>query len=288
MGNETKKTMKMERRVVVITGASTGIGFCLATELAADGNIVYAGARKEKDIKQLSAIENITGITLDITKEEQVEAAVEQIATKEGHVDVLINNAGVTGWGAIMDRNMTYLRNVMEINYFGHVRMVKSFYPLLRKSTLRPIVINVSSQAGNYVFPFWSVYHSSKWAIEAFSHSLRRELQPFGIRVSIIQPGAIESQAFIKDQEDFDTYKRTDSDFVRYAIPMLEAAFHRKPMIREKSPLKVARDVRHAIYSKRNRIYYQPGRRFVPDFMVSILPYRAVDRIMAAIMKKAK
>lgn len=132
--------------------------------------------------------------------------------------------------------------------------------------------------------PFWSAYHSSKWAIEAFSHSLRRELQPLGIRVAIIQPGAIESQAFIKDQKDFDQYKETkDSDFVTYAVPMLEAAFHRSPVTKEKSPLLVVRDVRQAIYGKKNAIYYQPGRRLVPDLLLAILPYRLVDRIVAKI-----
>lgn len=279
--------MERKKLVVVISGASTGIGYSLATELAADGNRVYAGARKAEDIERLSAISNITGIRMDITCPDQIQEAVEKVEQEAGHVDVLINNAGVTGWGPVMDRDMDYFRRVLDINFFGHVQMIKAFYPLLRKSTDRPIIINVSSQAGNYAMPFWSAYHSSKWAIEAFSHCLRRELQPYGIRVSIIQPGAIASQAFIKDQEDFDRYKdRTDSDFIPYAVPVLEAAFHRSPTAKEKTPLLVVRDVRHAIYGKKNAIYYQPGRRLAPDLLMAKLPYRMVDWLITKIFHK--
>ena len=279
--------MERKQRVVVISGASSGIGYGLATELAADGNKVYAGARKAEDIKRLSKLSNITGIALDITCPEQIEEAVREIEKKEGGVDVLINNAGVTGWGAVMDRDMEYFRKVLEINFFGHVQTIKAFYPLLKKSVKQPIIINVSSQAGNYAMPFWSAYHSSKWAIEAFSHCLRRELKPHGIRVAIIQPGAIKSQAFVKDVEDFDQYKeREDSDFTEYAVPVLEAAFHRAPGTREKTPLLVARDVRHAIYHRKNKIYYQPGRRLAPDLLMAKLPYRAVDRLLVKFFKK--
>ncbi|WP_167957470.1 SDR family NAD(P)-dependent oxidoreductase [Anaerosporobacter faecicola] len=279
--------MMRKRLIVVVTGASTGIGYSLAKELAADGNRVYAGARKDEDIKRLSAIENITGVKLDITIPEQIQEAVDRIRQEEGMVDVLINNAGVTGWGAVMDRDMEYFRKVMEINFFGHVQTIKEFYPLLKKSVKNPIIINVSSQAGNYAFPYWSAYHSSKWAIEAFSHCLRREIQNYGIRVAIVQPGAIQSQAFVKDQTDFEHYKATpDSDFVKYATPMLEAAFVRSPTTKEKTPLLVVRDVKRAIYGKKNKIYYQPGRRLLPDLVAAKLPYRIVDRVMAKMQRK--
>lgn len=279
--------MKKNGLVVVITGASSGIGYSIANELAADGNRIYAGARKKSDIENLSKTANITGIQLDITCPEQISDAVKFVEEKEGCVDVLINNAGVTGWGAVMDRDMSYFRNVMEINYFGHVQTIKMFYPLLKKSVKNPIIINVSSQAGNYAFPFWSAYHSSKWAIEAFSHCLRREVQAYGIRVAIIQPGAIKSQAFTKDQNAFEQYKQTkESDYVKYAIPILGAAFNRAPITKEKSPLLVVRDIRHAIYGKKNKIYYHPGRRLIPDYLMAKLPYRFVDSIMAKMMKK--
>ncbi|MBE6023864.1 MAG: SDR family NAD(P)-dependent oxidoreductase [Cellulosilyticum sp.] len=204
--------MKNNPKVIVVSGASTGIGYSIAKELASDGNKVYAGARKESDIKRLSEMRNIVGIELDIIKPEQIQKAVQQIEQKEGHIDVLINNAGVTGWGPVMDRDM----------------------------------------------------------------------------VAIVQPGAIQSQAFIKDEKDFNEYKACDkSDFAKYAIPMLETAFHRKPVTKEKSPLLVVNAIKHAIYKKKNAIYYQPGRRLVPDLLFAKLPYKAIDMLIGKIQRKA-
>lgn len=232
-------------------------------------------------------INNIVGIAIDITNSDQIKKAVEQIEQEEGYVDVLINNAGVTGWGAVMGRDMEHIRKVMDINYFGHVETTMLFYPLLRLSNNNPIIINVSSQAGNYAMPFWSAYHSSKWAIEAFSHCLRRELSSFDIRVAIVQPGAIESKAFSKDEQVFKEYiDNSNSEFIEYEKKLLGAAFHHPEISKEKSPMLVVECIRHAIYHKKNRIYYQPGRRLVPDIIMAKLPYRMGDRLLNKIMKK--
>lgn len=279
--------MKNEKKVVVVTGASSGIGYKVACELAADGNKVYAGARKEEDIKKLSKINNIIGIPIDITFPDQIKEAVKRIEREEGHIDVLINNAGVTGWGAVMGRDMEHMRKVMNINFFGHVETIMLFYPLLRQSVQNPIIINISSQAGNYAMPFWSAYHSSKWALEAFSHCLRRELSLYGIRVAIIQPGAIESSAFSKDEQVFDEYiKNGNPEYVNYEKKILGAAFYRTGVSKEKSPMLVVNCIRHAIYHRRNRIYYQPGRRLVPDLIMAKLPYGMVDRILGKMLRK--
>lgn len=278
--------MKKEEKIIVITGASSGIGYALATELAKDGNKVYACCRKESDLKKLSSITNIESVRLDITDPQQVHQAADHIKNADGHIDVLINNAGITGWGAIMDRDMDYIRKVMEVNFFGHVQITKTFYPLLKESKKNPVIINISSQAGNYALPFWSAYHSSKWALEAFSHCLRGELQAYGIRVAIIQPGAIKSEAFEKDRDDFQEYKSKidTSDFVKYAIPSLDASFNRPPVSTEKSPLLVVNAVRKIVYGSKNKVYYQPGKRIIPDLLVSILPYSLVDKIYKKLM----
>lgn len=278
--------MKKEKKIIVVTGASTGIGYALATELAKDGNKVYACCRKDSDLKKLSSISNIESVRLDITDSEQIQQAADKIRKEDGHIDVLINNAGITGWGAIMDRDMDYIRKVMEVNFFGHVQNTKMFYPLLKESKKNPVIINISSQAGNYALPFWSAYHSSKWALEAFSHCLRGELQPYGIRVAIIQPGAIQSQAFEKGRDDFQEYKSKidSSDFVKYAIPSLDAAFNRPPVSSEKSPMLIVNVVRKIVYGRKNKVYYQPGKRIVPDLLMSILPYSIVDKIYKKLM----
>lgn len=190
---------------------------------------------------------------------------------------MLINSAGVIGWGAIIDREIDYFRKVMEVNLFGHVQMVKAFYPLLRKSQSAPIIINISSQAGNYAFPFWAPYHMSKWALEAFSDCLRRELLPLGIRVAVVQPGAIESAAFEKQRGEFARYKSgPPSDFKSRAITFLQAAFER-PSSKAKNTKAVVRDLQHAIYNRNHRLYYQPGRRLMPDILAAKLPQKLVD-----------
>ena len=187
-----------------------------------------------------------------------------------------------------MDREMAYFREIMEVNLFGHVQMVKTFYPLLRQSKSSPIIINISSQAGNFAFPFWSPYHMSKWALEAFSDSLRRELIPLGIRVAVIQPGAFKSAAFDSQQLNFEQYKaQPASEFQSRAIALLQMAFD-SSVRRDKDPQLVVNDILHAIYNKNNKLYYQPGRRFVPDFLAAKMPQKWVDWFLTRMSKRGE
>ena len=270
--------MKNDSKIVVISGASSGIGYATVERLGKMGNLIFAGARKEDDIVNLTSMENVQGVKLDITCPEDIAALAWHIEENIGYIDVLINNAGIPGWGAIMDREIDYFKQVMEVNLFGHVQMVKAFYPLLRASKSSPIIINISSQAGNYAFPFWSPYHMSKWALEAFSDCLRRELLPLGIRVAIIQPGAIKSAAFESQRDDFVWYKgQPASEFNSRAVALLQAAFER-PDNKAKEPQVFVNAILHAIYHDNNKLYYQPGRRLIPDILVAKLPQKLVDR----------
>ncbi len=267
-------------KVIVISGASSGLGLAIATQLGKIGNVVFAGARKEGDIGKLSSMKNVRGVKLDITSQDDILALAQQIESSAGCLDVLVNNAGIPGWGAVMDRTLEYFRKIIEVNLFGHIQMVQTFYPLLRKSRSYPIIINMSSQGENYAFPFWSPYHMSKWAFEAFSESLRREFLPVGIRVAVIQPGAIASDAFRNQRADFEAYKTAiSSEFSQRAARFLEAAFC-NPARKEKEPKLVVDAVLHAIFSKHNRLYYQPGRRLIPDVLVACLPRKMVDRFL--------
>jgi NAD(P)-dependent dehydrogenase (short-subunit alcohol dehydrogenase family) len=230
-------------------------------------------------------MENVHGFRLDITCSDEIVSLARHIESSNGYVDVLINNAGVPGWGAIMDREIDYFKQVMEVNLFGHVQMVKAFYPLLKKSESSPIIINMSSQAGNYAFPFWAPYHMSKWALEAFSDCLRRELMPLGIRVAVIQPGAIKSEAFESQRDDFARYKEQPaSEFQSRAVVLLQQAFERPPD-RAKDPQIVVNAVLHAIYHQNAKRYYQPGRRFLPDILAAKLPQKWVDWVLLKMSK---
>lgn len=273
--------METSKKVVVVSGASSGIGLAIVVSLGELGHTVFAGARREEDISRLSSLNNVHGVRLDITVPDDIQALARRVEASAGCVDVLVNNAGIPGWGAVMDRPLEYFRKIMDVNLFGHIQMVQTFYPLLKKSRSSPIIINMSSQGGNYSFPFWSPYHMSKWALQAFSDSLRRELHPVGIRVAIIQPGAIASAAFHNQREEFEAYKAGNpSEFTSRAVRFLEAAFN-NPARKDRDPQLVVDAVLHAIFNKNNHLYYQPGRRLVPDLLAARLPRRMVDRFLA-------
>jgi NAD(P)-dependent dehydrogenase (short-subunit alcohol dehydrogenase family) len=272
--------MRAYEKVVVVSGASSGIGLAIATRLGELGNTVFAGARRAEDIERLSSIKNVHGVQLDITVPDDILSLASQIEGSVGYVDVLVNNAGIPGWGPVMDRPLEYFRKIMDVNLFGHIQMVQTFYPLLRKSTSSPIIINMSSQAGNYALPFWSPYHMSKWALEAFSDSLRRELLPFGIRVVVIQPGTFISKAFHKQFGEFEAYKvGRPSEFSSRAIRFLEVAFSSHSR-KDKDPQLLVDTVQHAIFNKNNCPYYQPGRRLIPDVLVACMPRKLIDQFL--------
>ena len=272
-------------QIILITGASTGIGLFLAEYFAEKGNLVYAGARKDSDIAVLSKNQNVIGIKLDVTNEEEITSAKEMILQESDHIDVLINNAGIVGWGAVIDRDVEYYKSVFEVNLFGTIQMVKTFYPLLNASPNKPIIINVSSQGGSYTFPFWTPYSMTKYALESFSEGLRRELHSRGIRVSVIKPGAITSKAFEKQNNAYEAYQENyDSVFSDNAAKFFRMALER-PVKKEKSPILVANDIEHAIFSKQSRRYYHPGKRLIPDTIASRLPLRVVDKIIERMLK---
>jgi NAD(P)-dependent dehydrogenase (short-subunit alcohol dehydrogenase family) len=172
-----------------VTGASSGIGEAIAKQLITDGLTVYVAARRVdrmKDLHDLGAI----ALPMDITKEDEVTAAVETIARNHGGVDVLVNNAGFALMGAMEDTSMDDARYQFEVNLFGLARLTQLVLPSMRAKGFGRIV-NLSSLAGRLFMPLGSWYYASKHALEGWSDCLRLELRPFGIHVSIIEPGAI-------------------------------------------------------------------------------------------------
>jgi len=177
---------------VLITGASTGIGRNLAETLAADGYHVYAGARKDKDLAELDAIDNITAVQLDVTKQDQVDAVADMISEKGTGLYALVNNAGVGGGGEVVETPIEDQTFVYAVNVEGVYRTTKAFAPLVIESKGR--IVTTGSIAGTISgFPGFSAYSGSKHWIEAYTDALAAEMEPHGVSVSVVEPGNYKS-----------------------------------------------------------------------------------------------
>lgn len=181
-----------EQKAVLITGASTGIGRNMAERLAREGHFVYAGARKEKDLAELNAIENVMAVRLDVTSQEDVDAAVALVAKEGRGLWGLVNNAGVATSGTVADMEDSDLDFVLNVNVNGVVRVTRAFTPLIVENKGR--IVTTGSIAGVLSRPGGSAYSMSKHAMEAFADSLAGEMAPAGVSVSLIEPGSYKSK----------------------------------------------------------------------------------------------
>jgi len=180
------------KKIVLITGASSGMGKVTAQLLEQDGYTVYGAARRTERMKDLEN-KGIHTIEMDITSEESMVSAVEHIIAKEGRIDILINNAGYGDYGAIEDVSIDKAKNQMQVNVFGAARLIQLVLPKMRQNNWGKIV-NISSVGGKLAQPYGGWYHASKFAIEGLSDSLRNEVKQFGIDVILVQPGAVKSE----------------------------------------------------------------------------------------------
>ncbi|MEC5191060.1 MULTISPECIES: oxidoreductase [unclassified Arthrobacter] len=182
----------MTQLVALVTGASTGIGYEAAWKLAARGFIVYAGARRVEKMESLKA-HGVNIVALDVTDEDSMSAAVGQVIAAHGRVDVLVNNAGYGSYGSLEEVELAEGRRQFDVNVFGLARMTQLVLPGMRAAG-RGRIINVSSIGGKMYEPLGGWYHATKFAVEGLSDSLRIELKPHGIGVSIIEPSGTESE----------------------------------------------------------------------------------------------
>jgi NAD(P)-dependent dehydrogenase (short-subunit alcohol dehydrogenase family) len=187
--------MASDTKVAVVTGSSSGIGLATVLELARKGYFTYATVRNPA--KAGTVTEAVKGLTvavvqLDVTDDDSVRRAVEQILKEKGRIDLLVNNAGYGLGGAFEDSSMEEIKAQYETNVFGLMRTTLAVLPAMRKQR-SGIIVNISSAAGRIGYPGASVYVSSKHAIEGLSEAMAYELEPFGIRVIVIEPGVIRT-----------------------------------------------------------------------------------------------
>ena len=185
------------QKVAVVTGSSSGIGFETSLTLARSGFLTYATMRnlgKGATIKSVAAKEGlpIRVVQLDVTEERSINDAIHSIKSDVGKIDVLVNNAGYGLNGAFEDLAMEEIKAQYETNLFGVIRVSQAVLPIMRKQK-SGIIVNISSGAGRFGYPGGSAYVSTKFAIEGLSESMAYELEPFGIRVVLVEPGVIKT-----------------------------------------------------------------------------------------------
>jgi NAD(P)-dependent dehydrogenase (short-subunit alcohol dehydrogenase family) len=186
-----------ERKVALVTGTSSGIGFETALILARTGIHTYATMRnleKSKNIIEIANTENLPlqVIQLDVNNDTSVKYAIDRIISEKKRIDVLVNNAGYGLFGSLEDISIEEIKMQFETNFFGVIRVTKQVLPIMRGQN-GGIIINVSSVGGRIGLPVLSAYHSTKFALEGLSESISYEVEPFGIRVVIIEPGVIRT-----------------------------------------------------------------------------------------------
>jgi NAD(P)-dependent dehydrogenase (short-subunit alcohol dehydrogenase family) len=249
-------------RSVLVTGASTGIGRAAALRLDASGWRVFAGVRKEADADSLraEASPRLVPVTLDVTEPEQIAAAAAQVeAESEGGLDGLVNNAGVAIPGPLETIPLEDFRHQLEVNLVGYVAMTQALLPQIRRAEGR--VVFVSSIGGRVAFPFAGAYHAAKYGTEAIGDVFRQELRPWGLRVSIIEPGSIDTPIWGRGQD-----KATEIEAKSPQTNLLYGAAIEKfrkviddTAERGIPPEKVAKAIAHALDSNRPRARYLVG-----------------------------
>ncbi len=189
----TTQDIQTTKTTILVTGASSGLGKAFASALAANQQYtVYAAARRIEEMESLKRL-GVIPLRMDITKDEEIQSVVTQIEQEQGGVDVLVNNAGLSGYGAVEDTAITDARNMFDVNLFGLARLTQLVLPSMRRKSAGKI-INISSMGGRIYSPLGSWYHASKHALEGWSDCLRLETARFNIQVVLIEPGILRTK----------------------------------------------------------------------------------------------
>ncbi|ELA07564.1 short-chain dehydrogenase [Weissella ceti NC36] len=181
-----------KKKVIVITGASSGMGKASAELFVKKGWQVYAGARRTDKMKELGYM-GVRVLPLDVSKTERNQKFIETVLQEQGRIDILINNAGYGQYGAVEYTDMKQVRQQFEVNVFGAIELSKLVLPAMREQGFGRI-INISSIGGDVYMPLGAFYHATKAALQQFSDSLDLEVSQFGIRSVVVQPGGTQSE----------------------------------------------------------------------------------------------
>jgi NAD(P)-dependent dehydrogenase (short-subunit alcohol dehydrogenase family) len=281
----------MTRGGVVVTGASTGIGNACALHLDRLGFRVFAGVRRDEDAERLrsQASERLTPVRIDVTDSDSIGQTADHVTAALGGelLSGLVNNAGIAVSGPVEYLPIEEVRKQLEVNFIGQVAVTQAFLPLLRRSRGR--VVNIGSVGGEVALPFLSPYAASKHAIEGFSDSLRREVEPLGVHVSVVRPGAIRSSIWERGNAAADEVLANvpPEALEVYGDAVRGARAAANQRAQEAMPAQEVADVvEHALTADKPKTRYVVGR--TGKAMVALerwLPDRVFDRLVARAMR---
>jgi len=271
--------MNVNQRAIVITGASSGIGKATALHLDQLGFRVFAGVRKEADGQALSdeASDKLTPILLDVTDDDSIAAAVRTVTeAPSARLFGLVNNAGLSINGPLELVPLTEIKKLMDVNVIGLLAVTKAFLPLLRESQGR--IVNISSGHGLLAIPDKSAYAASKFAVQAISDALRVELRPFGVSVSCLAVGKVDTEVLGKIVSDRDVMIRAaDPEIVELYTSLIEFFDREVKNLPGIPPLEVGRVAAKSLMTAKPKAHYLigPGARKMK--YLSRLPIRLRD-----------
>jgi NAD(P)-dependent dehydrogenase (short-subunit alcohol dehydrogenase family) len=264
------KPKQTSSKTVLITGASSGIGKCTAQYLATKGYQVYGTSRHPESCPKP---ENVCMITMDVRDTASVTGAIAHIVGKQGHIDVLINNAGVGIGGAIEDTSTQMAKALFDTNFFGIYRVLQQVLPVMRQQS-KGLIINMSSIGGIIGLPFQGIYSASKFAVEGLSEALYKELSSSGIHVVLIEPGDFKTEFGANRQQ---IKPKNNADHFQQTMAVIE-----RDEQTGQPPLKIAYLIEKIIQTPRPRLRYNVGaadQKF-SVFLKKIVPNRWFDRII--------
>lgn len=268
--------------MVLITGASSGIGKTTADYLMKKGFHIYGTSRKALgNIEVNEASDALTGgflrmIPMDVTNEESVNNAINTVIEKEGHIDVLVCNAGAGIAGSVEDVSMEEARTQFDINFFGTLRVIKAVLPLMRDQGYGKIIA-VSSVAGVISIPYQAHYSSSKYAVEGLAEALRYEVAPFGIKVCLVEPGDTKT-GFTKSRITAQKANRESPYYERFTRSL---ARMEKDEQNGASPISVARVIYKMIKKKNPPVRTTVGLQYKTIlFLKKILPGSILEKVV--------
>ena len=275
--------MAKQEKVILITGASSGIGYDAALILAGQGHKVYGAARRVELMDGLRD-HGVIPLKMDVTDEQSMADGVQTIIDAEGRIDVLVNNAGYGYMGAIENVTIAEAKRQIEVNVFGLARLTQLVLPHMRKQHSGRI-INTSSVAGKAVIPFGGWYNVSKYSVEALSDALRIEVKPLGINVVLIEPGGIKTDWGIIAADNLSASSK-DTAYEESGLRMARLLKFGYTSNYLSNPNRVAKAIARAVNAKKPRIRYRLGvGSGLIVILHAILPARWWDGIMRKVCK---